>query len=54
MAQPDDKTEDRNRRDEIKAREDLDPDQIAEDAADLFGAEDRSQPAGDADAPAPG
>ncbi len=54
MAGPDEEIEDRDRREEIKAREDLDPEQIAEDAAELFGAEDRSRPAGDADAPPPG
>ena len=38
----------------IDEHEDLDPDQIAEDAAELFGAPDRSSPASDADAPPPG
>ena len=48
-----DPTDDR-RDDAIDEHEDLDADQIAEDAAELFGADDTSPPAGAADAPAPG
>lgn len=44
MSQPDDPTE---------AHEDLDVEQIVEDAGELFGAEDTSPPAGHADAPPP-
>jgi hypothetical protein len=40
--------------DAIEEHEDLDAEQIAEDAAELFGAPDRSTPASDADAPPPG
>jgi len=39
---------------EIEEHEHLDAHQIMEDAADLFGAEDRSEPVADADAPPPG
>ena len=45
MSSPDDAIED---------HEDLDAEQIAEDAGELFGAPDRSPPAGDADVPSPG
>ena len=39
--------------DEIEEHEDLDAEQIAEDAGELFGAEDHAPPAGTADAPPP-
>ena len=39
--------------DAIEDHEGLDAEQIAEDASELFGAEDRSPPVGEADAPAP-
>jgi hypothetical protein len=45
MADPDDA---------IEEHEDLDAEQIAEDAGELFGAPDRSTPAAEADAPPPG
>ena len=45
MADPDDP---------IEAHEDLDAEQVAEDAAELFGAEDESPPVSEADAPPPG
>ena len=44
MADPDDP---------IDEHDDLDLEQIAEDAGELFGAPDHSPPAGDADAPPP-
>jgi hypothetical protein len=50
MADP----KDTDREQDVEEHEDLDPEQIADDAADLFGAEDRSSPAGEADAPPPG
>jgi len=40
--------------DEIEEHEHLDAAQIMEDAGELFGAEDRSEPVADADAPPPG
>jgi hypothetical protein len=44
MAEPDD---------EIEEHEELSAEQIAEDAGELFGAEDRSPPVGEAKAPPP-
>lgn len=40
--------------DPIEEHEDLDAEQIVEDAGELFGAKDTSSPAADADAPPPG
>jgi hypothetical protein len=40
--------------DAIEEHEDLDAEQIVDDARELFGAPDRSSPASDADAPPPG
>jgi hypothetical protein len=45
MTQPDDP---------IEAHEDLDVEQIAEDAGELFGAKDTSPPVAEADAEPPG
>ena len=45
---------DASRKQEIDEHEDLDADSIVEDAQELFGAEDKSPPVGEADAPPPG
>ena len=36
------------------AREDIDAETVVDDARELFGAEDRSEPVGESDVPPPG
>jgi len=40
--------------DPIEEHDDLDADQLVEDAGELFGAKDHSEPVAEADAPPPG